>query len=1080
MSTEARIGRFELRRRIGRGGAGDVHLVYDPENALEVALKVIHAGISDPEMLEAEKRGAEIQQRLSLEVPQIARVYETGQIGEQFFIVMEYVRGIDLSELLRAQPLPEPRAVSFAVQLCSILEACGRVSRPDGQRDRFIHGDIKPQNIRVEEGDRLRLLDFGVAKSVSLTRQYTGNVFGSLPYLSPERLTDTRVSIQSDLWSVGVVLYEMITGQLPYPTDSDEVLRAHILRGGFPQPPHPRLRAPLQAILSRCLEADPTLRYPEAAELRAALEALDELDEPVAASGSETTRTRLETLPWAVHGAPTKRGKPRFRERFSRDARAELEQFQDRLRRMHDSIPSRAQRFRKVVEDLERDLGKTASGWRIGRDSLDLLRDRVIQLDDVAAPLTALIREAEQIDKQAGRLEAGIQALSDPQTRSFLQGLSRGWRSDLQKTGADIYRRPDLRAEQEQVRTIRDDVQLYDQVLGRLDEAERILAILGATGQTAPLSAGLLTLHEQLRQQGPSDAWMQGIQALVQPLREPAKQAKDPKQELRRLFRSIEELRGWAEAVGDLKTEAEGLERRHRALGPTARMNDVEALDHDCAELLGRLTRRAQELRDGKLAELEERVALLASVCDTQNELEERLRGLRRKRLDVPQSLSEWMSQFEQVCDQFRTAVQNQESGLRQGLAEAVGRLREKLEALHGQPLSSAAQQEVLALGDDIRELERTTGAGEILRGLSRCGELASRIEQLRQRIMDDLQELFRQQQTLKEVNEDLQAQARQAGIEIPDLSQRIDELDEGAKEPSLERARQLADSLSADLDRSVRHFEEQCRKVLGEQVAEIGTVAAALQRIGSPWPAASLPVLASGAQPREAAQAVMAGLELARAAREAAYQVFRAQEERLQEARSILRLDHREELGEDEKKAAERYLAEIEEDLANAETNRIGRLERRALLIDDCGPLLSRLHQDERTARELLALLRERLQRQTNQDLRRFCPREIADRVADLVYGIPERPRQWQTVKTQLAEAERLLALVEIQTARLAAAELSQAVGELRAASGERTEIDPLLAELSRYQESLPPWSLRQRILAARERQRQAHGGRA
>jgi hypothetical protein len=207
---------------------------------------------------------------------------------------------------------------------------------------------------------------------------------------------------------------------------------------------------------------------------------------------------------------------------------------------------------------------------------------------------------------------------------------------------------------------------------------------------------------------------------------------------------------------------------------------------------------------------------------------------------------------------------------------------------------------------------------------------------------------------------------------------------------------------------------------------------------------------------------------------------VFRAQEERLQEARSILRLDHREELGEDEKKAAERHLAEIEEDLANAETNRIGRLERRARLIDDCGPLLSRLHQDERTARERLALLRERLQRQTNQDLRRFCPKEIADRVADLVYGIPERPRQWQTVKAQLAEAERLLALVEIQTARLAAAELSHAVGELRVGSGERAEVDPLLAELSRYQESLPPWSLRQRILAAHERQRQAHGGRA
>jgi hypothetical protein len=630
------------------------------------------------------------------------------------------------------------------------------------------------------------------------------------------------------------------------------------------------------------------------------------------------------------------------------------------------------------------------------------------------------------------------------------------------------------------VKKIRDDVHLYDQVLYRLDEAERILAILGSTSQTAPLSAGLVTLHEQLQQQGPSDEWLQSIQALVQPLREPAKQAKDPKQELQRLFRSIEELRGWAEILGDLKTEAEELKRRHRSLSPTARMSDVEVLDHDCAELLDRLTRRAQELRDSKLAELEEGVALLASVCGPQNDLEERLRGLRRRRLDVPQSLPEWMSQFEEVCDLFRSAVQNQESGLRQGLAEAVGRLHEKLDALRNQPLSSAAQQEVLALGDEIRELGRTTGAGEILRGLSRCGDLAGRVEQLRQRITDDLQELFRQQQVLKELNEDLQAQARQAGIEIPDRSQQIDELDEGANAPSLERARQLADSLSADLERSVRHFEEQCRRVLGEQVAEIGTIAAALERIGNPLPGSSLPVLASGAPPRDAAQAVVAGLELARAARETAYQVFRAQEERLQEARSVLRLDHREELAPDEQEAAEKLLAGIEEDLANAEANRVGRLERRARLIDVGGPLLSRLQQDERIARERLAGLRERLQRQTNQGLRRYCPKEIADRVADLVYGIPERPRRWQAVRTQIAEAERLLALVEVQATRLAASELSQAVGELRTGSGARAEIDPLLAELSRYQESLPPWSLRERILAAHERQRQAHGGRS
>jgi len=216
---ESRIGRFEVKRRIGGSVASEVNLVFDPDYNRELALKVIHTGIVDPELLEAEKRGAEIQEQLSREVHQIPRVYEKGQIEDKLYIAMEYVDGEDLSNLLHS-PLPPRRALDFAIQLCTILEACGRVSLDGGQRDRVVHGDIKPQNIRIEAGTRVRLLDFGVAKSFSLTRQYTGNVFGSIPYLSPERLTENRAGAESDLWAVSVVLYQMLTGELPYDADT--------------------------------------------------------------------------------------------------------------------------------------------------------------------------------------------------------------------------------------------------------------------------------------------------------------------------------------------------------------------------------------------------------------------------------------------------------------------------------------------------------------------------------------------------------------------------------------------------------------------------------------------------------------------------------------------------------------------------------------------------------------------------------------------------------------------------------------------------------------------------------------------
>ena len=266
MTYERRIGRFQVKRRLGHGFAGDVHLVFDPDYNREVALKVITS--VDTEVLEAERRGAEIPEQLSREVPQIARIFEKGNIEGRFFIAMEYVAGDDLSELLHG-PLPPRRALDFAVQLCIILDACGRVPLQGlGPNERVVHGDIKPENIRIENGGRVRLLDFGVAKSVSRSRKFTGHIFGSIPYLSPERLKDNQAGAESDLWSVSIVLYQMLTGQLPHDAESDEDLKDQIRQGRLRQPFLPAtLPAQLQPVLARCLEKDPARRYATAADL---------------------------------------------------------------------------------------------------------------------------------------------------------------------------------------------------------------------------------------------------------------------------------------------------------------------------------------------------------------------------------------------------------------------------------------------------------------------------------------------------------------------------------------------------------------------------------------------------------------------------------------------------------------------------------------------------------------------------------------------------------------------------------------------------------------------------------------------
>jgi serine/threonine protein kinase/tetratricopeptide (TPR) repeat protein len=274
--TQQQIGRFEIRDFLGRGAVGDVHLAWDPERAAEVALKVIRIQRRlDPEMLEAEKNGLAIQRQIAEVAPQVAAVYEQGEDGGFFWVAMEYVAGKDLSEELSGGPLSETRAVLIARQLCAMLEVCHQFSAEVGGRriSGIVHGDIKPENIRLQENDRVRVLDFGIAKHLSQTRRFTVNLFGSLPYTPPERLERGAVDRHSDLWAVGVVLYLMVSGRPPYTGDDPEELEAKIRRGQSPEPLPAELSPALRKILHKSLAFDVARRYATAGAMKADLEA---------------------------------------------------------------------------------------------------------------------------------------------------------------------------------------------------------------------------------------------------------------------------------------------------------------------------------------------------------------------------------------------------------------------------------------------------------------------------------------------------------------------------------------------------------------------------------------------------------------------------------------------------------------------------------------------------------------------------------------------------------------------------------------------------------------------------------------
>src|SRR5581483_8982280 len=237
-----RYGRYEIMRMLGRGAMGEVYLAKDTELHRQIALKLVYKGPDpeDQEIVDAERLGAELQKRLGGFDRRVVIVNRYGEINGDLFIDMEYIEGEDLSTILARGPLEAGFAAHIAVELCEMLEKLGAFTTTigDQQFTGVIHGDLKPRNVRLNLQNQVKALDFGIAKALSHTRRYTMNVFASTAYCSPERLETQTMDMQSDLWSVGVLLYQMLAGRLPFEEQNKERLERRI-RSSIAPPPLP-------------------------------------------------------------------------------------------------------------------------------------------------------------------------------------------------------------------------------------------------------------------------------------------------------------------------------------------------------------------------------------------------------------------------------------------------------------------------------------------------------------------------------------------------------------------------------------------------------------------------------------------------------------------------------------------------------------------------------------------------------------------------------------------------------------------------------------------------------------------------
>ena len=311
------LAHYQITRKIGAGGMGEVYRATDQRLHRDVAIKVIAGEYArDPERMARFEREAQVLASLSHR--SIAAVYGLEEAGASRALVMELVEGEDLSERLRRGPMPVVEAVSAAAKIAEALEAA--------HEHDVIHRDLKPANIKLLPSGEVKLLDFGLAKAledataprhadtatISLAATRAGIILGTAAYMSPEQATGGVVDKRSDVWSFGVVLFEMLTGRRLFEGETTshtiaEVIRAEIDFARLPADTPSALRG----LLERCLERDPRRRLRDIREARLALERIAERGPATTSSGPVVAIASTPSRPagyrtwagWAAAGA---------------------------------------------------------------------------------------------------------------------------------------------------------------------------------------------------------------------------------------------------------------------------------------------------------------------------------------------------------------------------------------------------------------------------------------------------------------------------------------------------------------------------------------------------------------------------------------------------------------------------------------------------------------------------------------------------------------------------------------------------------------------------------------------------------
>jgi hypothetical protein len=447
-----RLGPYEIHEEIGRGGMASVLLATDTRTSRRVALRLVSTREA-PDVLNAEQRGAELQEQFCRASSLVPELYERGTSGGYLYVAMEYVDGENLSDVIRRGPLVPPRAVEIALELCRFLEDARRFTWVSEGREirHLLHGDLTPANVRIASDGRVKVLDFGIAKALSLSRKVTVNDFGSIAYLSPERLeSGGEMDATDGFWALGVMLYEMVSGEPPFRAATTRRLEQLILSRRPPPNLDGRCPVGLQAILTKLLGPGPADRYDTAQGIREDLERFQAgvtthaeqegwparaADEPATrrtrpasdrhAAGVDEATRRTKTavvpppLPVVPPPLPSVATRPVPRRRFRRVLKTVLALVGVIIVLREISVGVAADRMADVVANHE--LDTLPAAW----SEFQALSERSIGLGTIGLEQSLIAHTAMLTDRVIAKYRAGVSTVWEPEWRLARNVLAR-------------------------------------------------------------------------------------------------------------------------------------------------------------------------------------------------------------------------------------------------------------------------------------------------------------------------------------------------------------------------------------------------------------------------------------------------------------------------------------------------------------------------------------------------------------------------------------------------------------------------------------------------------------------------------